>query len=75
MRVLVDDVARARFARHWREEHAASGGSVGSLQCPAHTVQRAPHPVRVIGDWQNGHANNDARDDGFVGHLGVYRRG
>ncbi len=74
MRALVDDLARAKFAQHWREEHAAPGG-VGSSHGRTCTPPRAPHPVRVIGDWQNGHANDDARDDGFVGHLGVYRRG
>jgi hypothetical protein len=74
MRELIDDLARERFARLWREEHGASGADCSVRSCTSRML-RALHPVRVIEAWRSGPANDAAPEDGFVGHLGAYRRG
>jgi hypothetical protein len=74
MRKPVDDLARERFARLWREVHGPSRQDCNVPGC-APGVLRTQHPVRGIEAWPNGPADDKAPEDGFVGHLGAYRRG
>jgi hypothetical protein len=74
MRELVDDPARERFVRLWRQEHGASRED-RSVRSRTSGVPSALVPVRVIEEGRSGPADDAALDDGFVGHLGAYRRG